>query len=198
MENCKDDKNTFNKDPKKCLDEVIKKINDQTQKEEEIVSNSIYINWLESFTEKYPTFISDGKFYSDEFTKDEDVNIDNLKYFFYGIDNYARKNYICPLQSNDYSYYYNIKANNKGYEIGVLIGQGSKYYCKCVKIDEKLNFIDFNDIINSKRNLDSEDIDKYLEDIAYKVLELNKKGIPLKDIFESTYNITMQTKKLTR
>ena len=171
MKNYEDDKNIFNEDSKECLDKIIKRINNHTQKEEEIVSNSIYINWLESFTEKYSTFMSDDGFCSEEFTKDEYVNIDNLKYFFYGIDNYARKNYICPLQSNDYGYYYNIKSN----------------------------FIDFNDVINSKINLDSEDVDKYLEDIADKVLELNKKGMLLKDIFENTYNkVITQTKKLTR
>ena len=62
------------------------------------------------------------------------------------IKNYANDNYIAPIPTvcGDY---YSIKHNNVGYQIGIMTGPETIYYC--MRTEEEKNYIPFKDIQNN-------------------------------------------------
>ena len=89
-----------------------------------------------------------------------------------------------PLQS-DWKYFYKIKIENKGYEIGVMTGQGTSCFCKKVNLAISDEFIDFKDIItdNQKEN-------ESLNSFSHTITSLYENEIPLEVITE-TFNSTI-------
>lgn len=151
----------------------------KNSKMQEMFSNTDYLKWLESFTIENPSFCDDNWLYFPEQISEEDYEkVKNLNLLFEGIELYAQKNYIYPEECS-FGWYYNIKFNNVGYEIGTLVGQGTLFYCKRTPIDEKIEYIDFNDIINGKKRDNADAIAQQLQDLSNKVIELYKNGIPL-------------------
>lgn len=79
----------------------------------------------------------------------------NIHYLYFMIQEYAYKNNINPLLRR-YKKFYRVKINGVGYEIGSTIEYNrineQRLFCNQIPVDEGQYFIDFNDVINNKRN----------------------------------------------
>ena len=156
-----------------------------------IFSSYDYMNWLNSFTAITKGFSDEGYLYFPEkISKDDLDKVNNLELFFEGIEKYADKNYIYPT-IYEYQSYYSVKdnVNDAYYKIGVIEGQGGSFFCERVEDTSKLDFIDFNDIMNDKIRENVEEIEANLDNMSNLVLSLYNKGVPLeaiKDTFDKT------------
>ncbi len=169
----------------KFLMDYIEGLKISEAKRKEIFSNTNYVKWLESFTIEHPGFSDDDWLYFPEKISQEDnEKVKNLHLFYEGIELYAKKNYLYPTEC-DFGGYYNIKLDNISYEIGMLVGQGTLFFCNRKPLDKDLEYIDFNDIIADKKKDGVDVITQQLKDLSNSVLELHKKGIPLTAIIET-------------
>ena len=124
-------------------------MNDVVNKEKinKILSNEDYINWLEKFTLNTPRFYCDSCFSPSINSLDNiSQNIQDISLLYNAIKNYANDNYIAPIPTvcGDY---YSIKHNNVGYQIGIMTGPETIYYC--MRTEEEKNYIPFKDIQNN-------------------------------------------------
>ncbi|MBQ8891627.1 MAG: hypothetical protein IJ068_02050 [Bacilli bacterium] len=167
-----------------------KRLEARKNKIHEIVSNDVYIKWLERFTNKYDKFQDDEFFYDKKHLSDEDLdNVNNLSLFFDAINHYASLNYIYPKKEFDFTHYYQIKYNGIGYEIGVITGQGTVSFCeRTYNITDE--FIDFNDIMINKPQEKTEYFNKRLIELSSIIGYYYEQGIPMHAI-EQTINNTL-------
>lgn len=169
----------------KFIKDYIEGLRVSEAKRNEMFSNTNYIKWLEGFTTKYESFADDSWLYAPtELSHEENEKVANLHLLYEGIELYAKKNYIYPTEC-DFGGYYNIKLDNIGYEIGMLVGQGTLFFCKRTPLNKDLEYIDFNDIMTDKKKDGVDVITQQLKDLSNKVLELHKKGIPLTALIET-------------
>ena len=92
------------------------------------------------------------------------------------------------FQNKNYSFIsfgIQVAIDNIGYEIGMLVGQGTVFFCKRTPLNKDLEYIDFNDIMTDKKKDGVDVITQQLKDLSNKVLELHKKGIPLTALIET-------------
>lgn len=142
-----------------------------------LVSNTAYILWLENFTIKNPSFVDNAWFYCpNKIPKEDYERVEELSSFFRGIAEYAERNFI-SFYYDDYDTYIFIKFNNIGYKIGVMSGQGNIFYCERVNISSDNIFIDFNDIMNNKKQENIDYICKKFDSISSIIEELLKMGV---------------------
>ena len=94
---------------------------------------------------------------------------------------YSNENYIYPLECK-FGNFYKIRFNNIGFEIGVLVGQGTVFFCNRVEIDNEKDFIDYNDIINNKMSENTLLIKNKLNELSDLVVSLYDSGVPLEAI----------------
>lgn len=189
-------KSNFNATPKreneisKVIDELLADLIRSQELGKELVSNTEYILWLENFTIATPCWSDDTWLYCPEKISKEDYNrVKELHCFFNGIMDYAKRNYI-PSQYDEFETYIFIKFNNIGYKIGEMIGQGSLTYCERVDISHYDNvFIDFNDIVNNKKQENVDCIDKKFNSMCEIIEELISMGVDSKTIFTRVQNI---------
>ena len=168
----------------KFMMDYIERLKVDETKRKEMFSNINYIKWLENFTIKYPDFSDDDWLYfSEKISQEDNEKVKKLHLFYEGIELYAKKNYIYPIEC-DFGGYYNIKLDNIGYEIGMLVGQGTLFFCKRTSLNKDLEYIDFNDILIDKKKDGVDVITQQLKNLSNNVLELHKKGIPLTALIE--------------
>ena len=136
---------------KKRREEWIKKFVEkeklQTEKKKDMMSNANYLEWLSQFTQDRAGFASDDWLYFPEELEEYDrQNVDSLCLFYEGIDEYAKRVHFKPTPC-EFGNYYKIRLNELGFKIGILIGQGTVFFCEKIPVENDANFIDFNDII---------------------------------------------------
>lgn len=152
-------------------------------------SNDDYIIWLENFTSKYSKFSDDDWLYCPEKISEIDQNnVKKLNLFFDGIETYASKNYIYPTP-NEWGSFYSIKYNDVGYNIGLAVGQGVIFYCERTQVID--GYLDFMDIINDKKQKNSDSIRNELDKLSQSIKNLINNGIPIPaiiDTFEANIN----------
>ncbi|MBQ8192970.1 MAG: hypothetical protein IJZ46_02750 [Bacilli bacterium] len=149
-----------------------------------LIKDNKYISWLEKFTEDNPVFFHDLCFSSfNRNNKENYNNIGFLEVFYTIIDNYAKENYICQ-EPSVYGRCYQIKYNDIGYEIGIVMGENIIYYCK--RTDIKDNFISYDDIKNDKRQERVDMIVEKLELLSNLIYNMAYEGIPVQLISETT------------
>jgi len=168
----------------KIIDEKIEKEKIRKKKIMSLVSNTNYIEWLVNFTKDKEDFSDNDWVYSME--KLDNTNqemLDDLPLFFEGIYQYAKNNYIYSL-SRPFGECYRIKINNIGFEVGYLSGQGTKFYCRKISLNESENAIDFMDIVNNKKQSNVEYINNSLEYISNILTELYSNGAPIEAMVE--------------
>lgn len=143
----------------------------------ELVSDTKYIKWLEEFTSKHPFFYDDSWLYCPSKLSDDDrKNVEILSLFFRAIDRYAKDNYIA-LGYVEFGSFYNIKYNNVGYCIGLVVGQGASSYCDRFDISDDDYLIDFNDIMNNKKQVWVDDYNNKLNDLSNLIKSLYDDGL---------------------
>lgn len=166
------------------LDEEFEK---EKSKKDEIMSNTDYICWLETFTKIYPYFAEDDWAYSsNEISKEDKKNVEALEHMYFGVKSYAIKNSI-SFNRADCLEYYLIKYNNIGYEIGEMEFQGGNFYCQRVEIQKGTEdeFIDFVDIIKNKKQGNVEQINKQLNELSKFIENLVNEDVPVEAIQET-------------
>lgn len=157
------------------------------KKMKEITLNTKYIEWLDEFTLKYPRF-RDNDFNEGNMLASDLEKINDLYFLYESISKYAMDNYIYPFIDADFVEYYKFKYNNVGYEIGIITGLGIISFCERT---EKItsDFIDFNDVVNNKKQANTIYIESKLQEIHDKLLFYYNNGIPfeaLNEIVEET------------
>lgn len=142
--------------------EIVDKVIKMQQEKEAIVSDDTYVNWLNEFMSDKEGFSDDDWTYNpEEISKENLENVGKLYLFLCGIDDYANENNISESSISS-GFCYNIKYNNFMFRLGICVGQGGYCFCEKAKEEDNIEFIDFNDIMNSKRNK---------EDVIKKVLK---------------------------
>ena len=172
----------------KCVEEYFAKENAKNIKMQEILSNTDYIKWLDKFTIEHSNFSDDDWLYFPEKISKEDLEkVNNLHLMYRGIEKYASENYMYPTNC-DFGNFYNIKLENSGFEIGILVGQGTLFFCNRVQIENQKDFIDFNDILNNKTNDNLTTIKNKLNELSNFISSLYKSGVPLEAIINTLDN----------
>ncbi|MBQ9181799.1 MAG: hypothetical protein IJ134_04120 [Bacilli bacterium] len=157
------------------------KINDEIINE--ISSKPNYINWVIDYTKDKETFYSDDyMWYSNSLDETSKKNIKNLSLFYEAIYEYASKNHIYP-NLDKFGNNYKIKYNNNEFEIGFMAGQGTIFYCKKETITD--NSIDYNDIINNKKQENVDFINNSLKTLSEKIIYAYENGVPIEAIKET-------------
>lgn len=125
-----------------------KYMDELTTKEEikkEIIEDYSYINWLIEFTKDIGIFYDDDFKYKEEELNDIDKeNVKKLGMFYDAINDYADQNIVYPFPCG-FGNFYQITHNNVGFEIGIIVGQGTAFFCNRTATGP--SFIDFEDII---------------------------------------------------
>lgn len=156
--------------------------------EKELISNTEYILWLENFTIANPSWSDDNWLYRPEKISKEDYKrVEELHCFFNGIVDYAKRNFL-SLCYDEFGSYVFIQFNNVGYRIGEMSGQGTLAYCERVDISSDNLFIDFNDILENKKQKNVDDINKKLNTMCKIIEELLNIGVPSKAISTRVQN----------
>jgi len=169
----------------KFIEDLIRK----QELEKEFISNTEYILWLENFSIANPAFSDDDWLYCPEKIPKEDYKrVGELHLFFNGIMDYAERNFISPCY-DEFGHFLFIKFNNVGYKIGKMFGQGTLTYCERVDISPDNLFIDFNDIMENKKQKNVDDINKKLDSMCETIEELIKIGVPSKTILKRVQNV---------
>lgn len=155
---------------------------DETRKQ--MFSNCKYIEWLNQFTQDRKVF-SDNDWLNSpkELHEYDEENVNKLQLFYEGIDDYARKNYIYPEQCS-FGNFYRVKLDDNGYEIGILSGQGTNFFCRRVSLIDDYYFIDINDIICNKEQGNVKLINNNLNNLSNTIVDTYTSGVPLEAIRE--------------
>ena len=113
-----------------------------------LISDTTYVEWLIKFLKE-----NDGGFFDDDWLYNEEnsnpidqKNIRNLRFVFNSRYNYAEEfeydQIPCQLGA-----YYNVKYNDYAFKIGFITGQGTAFFAEEIPLDDKTEFIDFDDVI---------------------------------------------------
>lgn len=116
-----------------------------------------------------------------DFNNNYNSNNKNIGKLFDVVDEYAKKNYIVSSTNNEK---YFIKYKNYYFEIGIQYGPDIVHYIIKKKFDNKIKYIDIEDIKNNVITINDiyvrmKLINKYIE-------ELNDLNYPLDNIVEET------------
>ena len=175
----------------KFLKDYVAKCNANEREMKIIFSNTEYINWLINFTNDNHNFTDEDWDYFPEKISEYDLNyVQDFHLFYNGIDKYASQNYIYP-EYNAFGNFYRIKFNDVGFEIGTQAGQGVYFYCVRIDISDNLMFIDFNDILNNKKQIYVDEINNGLNNLSEMIMLLYNSGVPL-EVIVSTVNKTIK------
>ena len=172
---------------KKIFSKIIKERIEREKKRNDriktIMSSIDYITWLIDFTKDKEGFNDDDWTYSYEKLSDSDLEkVNELSLFFEGINDYAKINYIYSYPRS-FGEYYLIKVGDIGFEIGIMTGQGTLFYCKKTKVDKE--YIDYLDILTNRKQDNVSYIKENLDNLSNIIISLYESGVPLDAIIES-------------
>lgn len=185
-------KNKTNKETQEMIQNISEEHKKRNKIIKDLISNTDYINWIEQYTEKCGGF-SDQTRFRDKIklpVKIED-NINKLIYFFEGIREYAEENYIYPKKDN--GIYYIITYNGISYEIGIIVGQGTIYFC--TRSTKKDNIIDFNDIVKNNKLERTDIINNKLTELQNYLDTLINENIPVEALTKTTQKVLQKAKR---
>lgn len=119
-----------------------------------IISNPEYVRWLDYFTENVTKFYVDDEWCyatDTDYSEGDLTNVSRLPLLFDGIMDYADKNGVAEV-SIDSGLYYNVRYNDFMFQIGGLFGQGSSIFCERINNGEGIEFINFQDVMDSVKD----------------------------------------------
>lgn len=130
------------------------------KRKERILENEEYMNWLEKYTESKHKFTYDDS---------RDENVESLEALYLVIEEYAEENYVFPSETT-FGSYYTVKYGDINYNIGYMAGQEVFFYCERTNDD---NILDFEDILEGKKNPRAELIKLKLKELNLIINELS-------------------------
>ena len=170
---------------KKLAEEFVKKQKENDKISKDLVSNTNYIEWLIKFTQDKEGFCNDDWLYFPEKLNEADrSNVYIFHLFFHGVENYAQANRIYPKPC-DFGGFYKIRFNEIGFEIGMLVGQGTVFFCNKVAVKNEKEFIDFNNIMNNKKQKGVNEINEVLNYLYDVILSADENGVPIQSIINT-------------
>lgn len=117
-----------------------------------LISDTTYVEWLIKFLKG-----NDGGFFDDDWLYNEEnlnpidqKNVRNLRFVFNNIYNYAEEFEYDQIPCQ-FGAYYNVKYNDYAFKIGFITGQGTAFFAEEIPLDDKTEFIDFNDVITKNK-----------------------------------------------
>ena len=166
----------------KWFKEYLKKEKTRLENIKNLMTSTTYMDWLKKFTQNKDGFSDDEWLYFPEKISDYDrTNVEMLNLFYEGIDKYAKQNYIYPTPC-EFGNFYRVKLNDFGIEIGILMGQGTVFFCRKVLFENDKEFIDFNYVMNGKKQDNVDTIDTTLDYLSNMVISAYEKGVPIEAI----------------
>ena len=175
------------------LNEIIQKELKKKEDIKKILSNKDYIEWVKNFMRGKETVYA-YEFEEDEYFKKDLENIDMIPSFFQVIENYAKDNFLYPTDT-EFGYYFSIKYQYKGYDVGVIAGQGVDYYIAKSHEKDIDNFIDFERILNNEKQDNYINITTRLENIKREIINSYEDDVPLEAIEDMVDNVVKTLKK---
>ena len=173
---------------KKWAEKYIAEQRENDLKIKNMMSNTTYIEWLKQFTQDKEGFSDDDWLYFPEKISESDKkNVEILHLFYNGIGRYAEKNHIYPTPC-DFGNFYRVKLNGFGFEIGILVGQGTVFFFNKVSLEDDKEFIDFNDIMTEKKQDNVDQINTTLESLSNMVVTAYESGVPIEAIINTLDN----------
>ncbi len=122
-----------------------------------LVSDTAYVEWLIKFLKE-----NDGGFFNDDWLYNEEnlnpidqKNVRNLSFVFHNINSYAEEFEYDQIHCQ-FGAYYNVKYNDYAFKIGFIAGQEVAFFAEGIPLDDKIEFIDFNDVIT--KNLEKKEV----------------------------------------
>lgn len=145
--------------------------------------NKQYIEWLEKFTIKNPSFSNQDWIYGFESLNDNDrANIQSFHLFCEQVEQYAINNNL-NVDKTKMGTFYNLRTNNADFRICSIEGKHKLYFCNRVNFDKDYNIINCNDVLN-------DDLNKLSNDIV----KLYEKGVSIQDISDTCQNTVEKIK----
>lgn len=172
----------------KWVEEYIAKEKAKSEKIKRMMSNPTYIEWLNQFTQDKDGFSDDDWLYFPEKISESDrEKVEQLCLFYEGINKYAEKNHIYPTPC-EFGNFYSVKLNNFGFEIGILVGQGTVFFFNKASLEDDKEFIDFNDIMIEKKQENVDQINATLDSLSSMVTTAYENGVPIEAIVNTLDN----------
>ncbi len=175
-------------DTDEIMDEIKKELRLSDERDDEIVSNDLFISKLEKFTRKYNCFNTNEWLYKpDEISKEEHEMLDDIEHFARACKSYYDRNYIETKSDNsEFAEVYNIKWKETFITLNVLNFQGILYYVERLKPSDinDHSYIDFEDMKNGTFKDNVKLINENLADFYKKVCEFKDLGVPSKYLIE--------------
>ena len=172
----------------KWIEKYLTKEKAEREKIRKLMSNTAYIEWLKQFTQDIDGFSNDDWLYSPEKLSEADrENVEELSLFYEGVANYSKQNHIYPV-SFDYGNFYLVKLNDFGFEIGIYVGQGISHFFNKAQLEDDKEFLDFNDIINGKKQDNVDQINATLDSLSSMVVTAYESGVPIEAITNTLSN----------
>ena len=172
----------------KLVDEYIAKKKVKSEKIKKMMSNTAYIEWLNQFTQdKYGFSDDDWLYFPEKISESDREKVEQLCLFYEGIDKYAEKNHIYPTPC-EFGNFYSVKINDLGFEIGILVGQGTVFFFNKASLEDGKEFIDFNDIMIGKKQDNVDQINATLDSLSNMVVTAYESGVPIEAIVSTLDN----------
>lgn len=160
----------------------------KNEKIKSMMSNTTYIEWLKQFTRNKDGFSDDEWLYFPEKISETDrKNVEKLCLLYKGIANYSQQNYIYPIPC-EFGNFYRVKLGNFGFEIGILVGQGTVFFFNKVLLEDDKYFIDFNDILLGKKQDNVDQINATLDSLANMIITAYESKVPIEAIVSTLEN----------
>ena len=141
----------------KWMEEYAINMKKKDEQIKDMSSNVDYINWLDNFTKDKESFCDDEWLYfPDSIPTSDKENVDKLGFLYEIVNKYACDNNIYPFPC-EFGDYYQVRLNDFGFELGILVGQGTVFFCRRVLVED--TFIDFNNIINTRNQKSNNDLE---------------------------------------
>ena len=178
----------------KWVDEYIAKERSKRAIIKGMVSNTEYVEWLYQFTQDKDSF-SDNEwlYFPEKISQSDRKNVEKLSLFYEIIEEYAEENYIYPTPC-DFGNFYRVKSNDFGFEIGVLIGQGTVFFFNKSSLENDKVFIDFHDVITGKKQNNVDTINDALNSLSDTIKSAYDSGVPIEAI-EGIFDKTIKSIK---
>lgn len=156
-----------------------------------ILNSDEYINWLEQFTLEHTKFYNDSFFSSNQ----QNQNIQDISLLYEIIENYAKDNYIATIPTVCGNYY-EICHNNIDYQIGIMFGPETIYYC--TRTNKTQNHISFRNIQTNAKTHTATLINTKMEDLTQLLNDMIDNNINSDIILSATEKTIQKVLKKTK
>ena len=129
----------------------------------------------------------DKLYFPEKISESDRENVEMLHLFYDGINKYAGENHIYPIPC-EFGNFYRVKLNGFGFEIGILVGQGTVFFFNKASLEDDKEFIDFNDIIIGKKQDNVDRINDALNSISSMITTAYESGVPIEAIVNTLDN----------